>query len=538
MVGPPREFHHAAAEAVSTLPNGHTIRGFSCRVQQQSIPIFTLFEQMDVPVGDKVRVDYEMPAWARSGHPLVKRAFLRGFLGELQGPARLLYRPILRTVQGCRISRQRPDLAPQVRDLLGEFGIETSCFEATPVNYKRGSTVQTTVRLLGGRDLYPKLASIGYGLNAERSGRLNALLRWQWTDTSPDHFDRSHRLYQADGEMLWDSLAAIEPLGEQTVYDLEVEDDTHLFRGGRNPGIKLYLWNASIRDRRSGVDRLVLPGGDGGQALLHLRRRQADPRHALGQRPDRRLRGAGPNRVGEGAGDQRGRRAVRTRSACWSWSRSWTGTSAGRWPRASPTGGRAISESSSPTSARRAGCSTGRPRSPPPRGSAGCSALIGENRGLFPDSGPARRGRGHRSRDPRRGRSGESLRVFFIRPSGSIGYTWERERVSRSAHLRPGRGPPGGSEVRSMGRRVLVGLGSFLAVLATVAVWPCRPWPWAAGLAAAEAARGRPAADPGRAAPLADRAAGDQRESMIDAESWRSRRSTPRAGCRPAGGAG
>ena len=221
-------------EAVSTLPNGHTIRGISCRIQQQSIPIFTLFEQMSVPIGDKVRVDYEMPEWARAGHPLVKRAFLRGFLGaelcKVQPDSYIA--PSFAQSKDVEFVENGRLWLRQLRDLLGEFGIETSCFEATPVEYKRGSTVQTTVRLLGGRDLYPKLAAIGYGLNAERSGRLNALLRWQWTNTTPDHFDRVHQIYSADGEMLWDGVDTIEPLGEQPVYDLEVEDDTHLFVAG------------------------------------------------------------------------------------------------------------------------------------------------------------------------------------------------------------------------------------------------------------------------------------------------------------------
>jgi nucleoside-diphosphate-sugar epimerase/intein/homing endonuclease len=221
-------------EAVSTLPGGHTIRGYSCRIQQQSIPIFTLFEMIGVPVGDKVRVDYEMPGWVRSGHPLLKRAFLRGFLGaelcKVQ-PDSCIAPSFAQSKDVESLDNGRLWIR-QLRDLLGEFGIETSCFEATPIDYKRGSTVQTTVRLLGGRQLYPRLAAVGYGLNGERSGRLNALLRWQATNTTPEHFERTFQLYQADGELLWDSLASIEPLGDRPVYDLEVEDESHLFVAG------------------------------------------------------------------------------------------------------------------------------------------------------------------------------------------------------------------------------------------------------------------------------------------------------------------
>jgi len=221
-------------QATSELPNGHVIRRIACRIQQQSIPIFTLFERIGVPVGDKVRVDYEMPEWVRSGHRLIKRAFLGGFFGaelcKVQ-PDSYIAPSFAQSKDVDHLGNGRLWIQ-QLRDLIGDFGIETSCFEATDVDYKRGTTVQTTVRLLGGRDLYPKLAAIGYGLNAERSTRLNALLRWQWTGTTPEHFDRTHQIYRADGEMLWDSLASIEPVGESEVYDLEVEDDSHLFVAG------------------------------------------------------------------------------------------------------------------------------------------------------------------------------------------------------------------------------------------------------------------------------------------------------------------
>ncbi|HWE38896.1 MAG TPA: NAD-dependent epimerase/dehydratase family protein, partial [Isosphaeraceae bacterium] len=221
-------------EATSDLPNGHTIRGQSCRVQQQSLPIFTLFEHLGVPVGDKVRVDYGLPRWVAEGHPLVKRSFLRGFLGaelcKVQPDSYIA--PSLAQSKDVEHIDSGRLWVQQVRDLLAEFGIETSCFEATSVQYKKGTTVQTTIRLLGGRDLYPKLAAIGYGLCDERSAGLNALLRWQWTHTTPDRFDRAHQLYRADGQLFWDSLATVESLGERAVYDLEVESDEHLFVAG------------------------------------------------------------------------------------------------------------------------------------------------------------------------------------------------------------------------------------------------------------------------------------------------------------------
>jgi len=221
-------------EATSELPSGHTIQGHSCRIQQQSIPIFTLFEMLGVPVGDKVRVDYELPEWVSGGHPLVKRAFLRGFLGaelcKVNPDSRLA--PSFAQSKDITHLENGRRWVEQLRNLLAEFGIETSYFEAEPVSYQRGTTVQMTIRLLGGSELPRKLAAIGYAFSNERAGKLNALLRWQWTHTAPDWFDQTNQIYQADGQLFWDSVMTIEEVGEQPVYDLEIEDDTHLFLGG------------------------------------------------------------------------------------------------------------------------------------------------------------------------------------------------------------------------------------------------------------------------------------------------------------------
>jgi len=222
------------SDGTSELPDGQVIRGRSLRIQQETVAVFTLFEQLGVPVGDKVRVGYELPAWVGSGHALVKRSFLRGFLGaELCRPQTgSTVAPSLAQSKDVGHLENGRRWVGQVRGLLAGFGIETSCFEADSVRYKRGTTVQTTVRLLGGRDLYPKLAAIGYGLCPGRSADLNALLRWQWTQTTPERFDEAHDLYRAGGTLFWDSLAGVQSLGDQPVYDLEVESAPHLFIAG------------------------------------------------------------------------------------------------------------------------------------------------------------------------------------------------------------------------------------------------------------------------------------------------------------------
>lgn len=222
------------SSSTSTLPNGHIVQGTSCHLQQQTIPIFTLFELLGVPVGDKVRVEYQLPEWIRQGHLLVKRAFLRGFFGaELcqVNPNSYLAPSFAQSKDSCYYENGL-HFIQQLRELIAEFGIETSFFEATPVTYKRGTTIQMTVRLLGGQEMFMKLAGIGYAFSAERSKRLNSLLRWQWAKTNAPYLESTNELYRADGELFWDSLASIEPAGTQSVYDLEVEDSRHLFLAG------------------------------------------------------------------------------------------------------------------------------------------------------------------------------------------------------------------------------------------------------------------------------------------------------------------
>lgn len=235
----------------SELPTGHVIRGTSYKIQQQTIPVFTLFELLGVPVGDKVRVDYELPAWVANGSPMVKRAFLRGLFGAELGRvyADSYLAPSLAQSKDVEFLASGRRWVQQLRDLVGEFGIETSYFEGRPTEYKRGTTVQMTVRLLGGYSLYPKLAAIGYGFSRERTQHLNTLLRWTWTHTTPEWFEQASDLYRADGPLCWDSLASIEDMGEAEVYDLEVEDESHMFIAGG-----LHVSNCIYGPRQFGVE--------------------------------------------------------------------------------------------------------------------------------------------------------------------------------------------------------------------------------------------------------------------------------------------
>lgn len=218
----------------SELPSGHIVKGNSARIQQQTLPIFTLFEMLGVPVGDKVRVGYSLPDWIASGHHLVKRAFLRGFfgaeLGKVQTDSYLA--PSFAQSKDVNFLDNGREWVRKLRDLLYEFGIETSYFEGKPETYKKGETVQMTVRLLGGKAMFPRLAEIGYAFSPQRSSRLNELLYWLGTNTTPEFFEPAIQLRKADGHLIWDSLQSFENLGEQKVYDLEVEDPAHLFLAG------------------------------------------------------------------------------------------------------------------------------------------------------------------------------------------------------------------------------------------------------------------------------------------------------------------
>jgi hypothetical protein len=120
----------------------------------------------------------------------------------------------------------------QLRTLLVEFGIETSYFEGKPETYKKGETVQMIVRLLGGKSMFPCLAEIGYAFSPERTIQLNRLLFWLNTNTTPDFHEEIIALHKADGLLLWDGLRSCEQRNEEAVYDLEIEDESHLFVAG------------------------------------------------------------------------------------------------------------------------------------------------------------------------------------------------------------------------------------------------------------------------------------------------------------------
>jgi nucleoside-diphosphate-sugar epimerase len=220
--------------ARSELPSGHVVDGHSARIQQQSIPVFTLFESLGVPVGDKARVEYSLPEWIQNGDPLVQRAFLRGFfgaeLGRVQADSYLA--PSFAQSKDVRHLGNGRAWMQQLRDMLAGFGIETSYFEGKPETYKKGDTVQMIVRLLGGKSMFPQLAGIGYAFSPERSARLNELLFWLNTNTTPDFHNEIIALRRADGSLLWDSLKSCESLNEEPVYDLEIEDERHLFVAG------------------------------------------------------------------------------------------------------------------------------------------------------------------------------------------------------------------------------------------------------------------------------------------------------------------
>lgn len=222
------------SNATSELPNGHFIDGHSARIQHQSIPLFVLFEMLGVPVGDKVRVDYSVPYWIQNGHKLVQRAFLRGFfgaeLGKVQADSYLA--PSFAQSKDVNYLENGRAWMEQLRRLLAQFGIETSYFEGKPETYKRGKTVQMIVRLLGGKSMFPCLAEIGYAFSPQRSARLNEMLFWLNTNTTPEFHDEIIALRRADGLLLWDSLKSFEYLNDEPVYDLEIEDESHLFVAG------------------------------------------------------------------------------------------------------------------------------------------------------------------------------------------------------------------------------------------------------------------------------------------------------------------
>jgi nucleoside-diphosphate-sugar epimerase len=225
--------------------------GQSYCLEQQSQPLFTLFELLGVPVGDPVQIAFELPAWIAGGHSLVKRAFLRGFLGatlEQSGPG-MSPSTSFSQVKEERHYESGRRWMEQLQTLLAEIGIETTCCEAQRTAAEAGTLVEMTVQLPGTGETMARLATIGFAFSPARSTHLNSLLRWQWTQTAPELVKEIARLYRADGELYWDSLGSVEVLPEQPVLDIEVEADDHLLLAG---GIQVS--NCIYGQRQFGVE--------------------------------------------------------------------------------------------------------------------------------------------------------------------------------------------------------------------------------------------------------------------------------------------
>jgi nucleoside-diphosphate-sugar epimerase len=229
------------------------VEGRSCRIGQESIPVFTLYELLGVPVGDKLQVAYPMPAWVAHGHGLVKRAFLRGFLGAAlcpgDGSSEPYLAPSFAQTKDERAYESGRRWLEAVQTLLAEFEIESACLDGQPMSGTRGTTIETTVQLRAGREIFARLAAIGYAFSPARSDRLNRALREQWITTAPEQAAEIVRLHRADGELYWDALATVESLPEQPVFDLEVEADSHLLLAG---GIQVS--NCIYGQRQFGVE--------------------------------------------------------------------------------------------------------------------------------------------------------------------------------------------------------------------------------------------------------------------------------------------
>lgn len=270
----------------SQAANGQLLDDRNCCLRQQAIPVFVLFELLGVPLGDKVQVAYELPPWIARGHRLIKRAFLRGFLGvtlcQVDTNANLTRAASFVQSKDERYFESGHHWVEELRVMLAEFGIESTSFHAPPAAGERDETIETTVQLVGGREMLARLGAIGYAFSPARSARLNSLLRWQWTQTAPEHAAEMARLYRADGALYWDSLATVESLAEQPVFDLEVEVDDHLLLAG---GVQ--VCNCIYGQRQFGVedqgwvahfiiaavkDRPINIYGDGKQVrdLLHV----------------------------------------------------------------------------------------------------------------------------------------------------------------------------------------------------------------------------------------------------------------------------
>jgi len=200
---------------VSSYSNSDVATGTSYKLHFSN----SLFGQelitMGMPIGDKTSQAIDVPTYIKDGSVFLKRAFLRGYFGaECCAPS---HKDTCITFSHSKdINITSDKFISSVRDILyKDFHIETSVTVKPPKVWKTRTTVQTNVRIVGGVKGRTAFNNIGFAFEEKRNKILLTRLR----------------LLEYD-DRIFDSIDSIEYKAHGYVYDLEVEDTSHVFTAG------------------------------------------------------------------------------------------------------------------------------------------------------------------------------------------------------------------------------------------------------------------------------------------------------------------
>ncbi|MGH2500673.1 MAG: DnaB-like helicase C-terminal domain-containing protein, partial [Candidatus Limnocylindria bacterium] len=194
-----------------------------------------------------------------------------------------IFRLRSRTGHEIRATANHPFLTPRGWRQLGdlEVGDVVATARRLPKHGPERPERGDLCRLLGymaGEGAYQRHRGIGFALPRELSTHLRRLhvgrkdqhetmrrsTALRYAERTADRIRRDY----AESDLLWEPVAAIEPAGEQEVYDLRVPEAANFLANGfvvHNSGaleadadLVMFLWQKDAQDRKDGLVRLKL----------------------------------------------------------------------------------------------------------------------------------------------------------------------------------------------------------------------------------------------------------------------------------------
>lgn len=204
-----------SGEIKSSYSKSEICEGTSYKLHFSSSYFGNLLVAMGMPIGDRTTQPIDIPFWIQNGSKNIKRAFLRGYFGA-ECCASKNKDTCITFSYSKDVSVESDKWLGSIRHILyKDFDIETSISTMPPKKWKTRTTIQTQVRVIGGIEGRKNFNNIGFAFEENRNR--NLLSRLNLIEYENRYFDK---------------IKSIEFFETSTVYDLEVEDSSHVFTAG------------------------------------------------------------------------------------------------------------------------------------------------------------------------------------------------------------------------------------------------------------------------------------------------------------------